>query len=369
MFHKAPTHKIISAMLLAAGFLLNTAPVSACTGIMLKTIDNSIVHGRTLEFAVPLDTSIAVIPRGYRFIGQTPMGAGMQYTSKYAALGMIAFKDPNILDGINEKGLAVGVFYFPGFAEYTPVSANNKQIALSPADFPNWILTQFASIPELRKAIENNQVVVTPTLIPGWGPQVQPFHYVAYDKSGMSIAIEPVNGKLVVHDNPFGVMTNSPTFDWHMTNFRNYITLSPNNIPELKVAGQVFTQLGQGNGMFGLPGDYTPPSRFIRAAMFSTNSAPSKTVEDGIKQVFHILNNFDIPLGVARETTSDVVQSDYTMLTAARDPQNLIYYYKSYDDQTIRMVQLNKFDLNARAIKLYNAKSKQTFVNISDKLK
>lgn len=52
----------------------------------------------------------------------------------------MAFKDPNILDGINEKGLAVGVFYFPGFAQYTPVSANNKQIALSPADFPNWML-------------------------------------------------------------------------------------------------------------------------------------------------------------------------------------------------------------------------------------
>lgn len=184
----------------------------------------------------------------------------------------------------------------------------------------------------------------------------------------MSLVIEPVNGKLVLHDNPFGVMTNSPTFDWHMTNFRNYITLSPNNVPKRTVNGQIFAELGQGNGMFGLPGDYTPPSRFIRAALFSTNTIPSKTIEAGIKQVFHILNNFDIPLGVARETTNDVVQSDYTLLTAARDPQNLVYYYKSYDDQTIKMVQLNKFDLNARTIKLYNTKSTQTFVNISDKL-
>ena len=82
------------------------------------------------------------------------------------------------------------------------------------------------------------------------------------------------------------------------------------------------------------------------------------------------LNKYFISLiGVARETSNDVVQSDYTMLTAARDPQNLAYYYKSYDDQTIRMIQLNKFDLNAKAIKFYNTKSKQTFVNISDKLK
>lgn len=87
MFYKNHTHTIISAMLLAGLFLLHASTATACTGIMLKTIDNSIVHGRTLEFGVPLDTSIAVIPRGYRFVGQTPIGAGMPYAAKYAALG------------------------------------------------------------------------------------------------------------------------------------------------------------------------------------------------------------------------------------------------------------------------------------------
>jgi hypothetical protein len=40
-----------------------------------------------------------------------------------------------------------------------------------------------------------------------------------------SIAVEPVDGTLKVTDAPLGVMTNAPTYDWHMTNLDNYINL------------------------------------------------------------------------------------------------------------------------------------------------
>jgi choloylglycine hydrolase len=340
-----------------------------CTGIMLKTKDGAIVHGRTVEFGTVIDTSIVVVPRGYAFVGQTPKGDGLKYAAKYAAIGAIAFTDVKLLDGLNEAGLAVGAFYFPTFAEYTPVTPDNQKKGLSPNDFPNWLLTQFASVDEVRRAIENEDVVVTPTVLEGWGPETPPFHYVVYDKTGASIVIEPVGGRLVVHDNPLGVMTNSPTFDWHMTNLRNYISLNPRNVPPIKIAGETFKQLGQGSGMLGLPGDFTPPARFVRAAVFSATAIPSETAEQGIEQVFHILNNFDIPVGVAREESHGVMHTDYTMLTTARDPQSLRYYYKSYDDQTIRLVDLKQFDLDAKTIKMLTTKSKQPLVDMSDQIK
>lgn len=213
------------------------------------------------------------------------------------------------------------------------------------------------------------EVVITPTVLEGWGSETPPFHRVVYDKTGASIVIEPVGGKLVVHDNPLGVMSNSPTFDWHMTNLRNYIALNPRNVPPIKVAGETFKQLGQGSGMLGLPGDFTPPSRFVRAAVFSATAIPSDTAEKGIEQVFHILNNFDIPVGVAREESEGVMHTDYTMLTMGRDPKNMRYYYKSYDDQTIRMVDPKQFDLDAKTIKMLNTKSKQPMVDMSDQFK
>jgi hypothetical protein len=51
----------------------------------------------------------------------------------------------------------------------------------------------------------------------------------------------------------------------------------------------------------------------------------------------------------AREEHDGVIHSDYTILTTARDLQALKYYWKTYDDQTIRSVDLNALDPNAKA--------------------
>lgn len=196
-----------------------------------------------------------------------------------------------------------------------------------------------------------------------------PFHYVVYDRTGASIVIEPIGGKLIVHENPLGVVTNSPTFDWHMTNLRNYITLNPNNVPEGKIGKLELQAFGMGNGMFGLPGDFSPPSRFVRAAIFSANAIPSDNADEGIEHVFHILNNFDIPKGIGRSYDDGSLEADYTILTTAKDSLNLRYYYKTYDDQTIRMVDMKQLDLDAKDIQKFPIVSEQPIVDMSSKLK
>jgi choloylglycine hydrolase len=349
-----PRRNLLLAVIITGvlGVFGSTRDLQGCTGIMLTNVDASIVHGRTLEFGMEIKSNIAVIPRGYRFVGKTPRGDGITYEAKYAVVGLRTFKDQGVQDGLNEAGLAAGAFYFPTFTQYTEVTPKNQAKAMSATDFPNWILTQFATVGEVRAAIEAGVAVVGPTVVPGWGPTAPPLHYIVYDKTGASLVIEPVGGKLVMHDNPIGVLTNSPPFEWHMINLRNYIALSPRNVPPVKIDGITLQQLGQGGGMLGLPGDFTPPSRFVRAAVFSTTAIPSRDAEEGVKQVFHILNQFDIPVGVARNVEKDgTILSDYTQVTMVRDPQALRYYYRTYDDQTIRMVDLRKFDLNAKELK------------------
>lgn len=349
--------------------LVFMSQVIACTGIQIKTIEGVPVSGRTLEFGIFFETSIIVVPRGYEFVGKTKHGDGKKWKAKYASVGVIIADNEVILDGINEKGLSVGSFYFPGFAGYSVTTAENQSISMSSSDITQWIVSQFATVDEVRAAIENGEVAISSVLTPGFPPQVQPFHFVVYDKTGKSLVIEPLDGKLKLYDNPLGVMTNSPTFDWHMINLRNYVALNPNNVAPVTISGKTLKQLGQGSGMLGLPGDFTPPSRFVRAAVFSATAIPEKNSIKGIQQVFHILNNFDIPVGVAREEHEGVIHSDYTMLTVARDPKNLHYYYKTYDDQTIRMVDLTKFDLNAKQIMKLNTKSEQPIANMTGALK
>lgn len=353
----------LAAMAMTAFVSATTA--EACTGLMLRNSDGTVVHGRTVEFGIPLEMDYAVVPRGYQFVGQTPLGDGKTWTSKYGAAGVIVFGNLGIMDGINEKGLAIGAFYFPTEAKYTPTTAANQKQSMSAVDFSNWILTSFANVDEVRAAIEAGEAVVAPTLLPGWPKQVQPFHWIVYDKSGKALVIEPIDGKLVLYDNPLGTFTNSPTFDWHMTNLRNYIALNPRDVPPVKIDGETFQSFGMGDGMLGLPGDYTPPSRFVRAAVFSQTALKAPNSEKGVFTGFHLLNNFDIPVGAVRAKENGQSAADQTLLTTMRDPQNLRLYFKTYDDQTVRMVDLNAFDLDAKVVKQIPTKGQQTVIDAS----
>lgn len=86
-----------------------------------------------------------------------------------------------------------------------------------------------------------------------------------------------------------------------MTNLRNYLNFSLVNVPPVQIGSVKLDGFGQGTGMLGLPGDFTPPSRFVRAVAFSTSVLPSKTGNEAVLQAFKILNAFDIPKGAARE--------------------------------------------------------------------
>lgn len=341
--------------------------MEACTGIKLIAKDGALIHGRTLEFGVVVDITAAVIPRGYFFKGTTPNGPGLEYKSKYGVVGAIAFGDPALMDGMNEKGLAVGTFYFPGYSAYSKITPENQSKALSPVEFPNWILTQFATIEEVKAAI--NDVVIAPTITKSWGPTPAPFHYIVYDKAGNCLVIEPIDGKLVTYNNKLGVFTNSPTFDWHTTNLRNYLNLTPFNAEPVTINGVTLHPFGQGSGMVGMPGDFTPPSRFVRAAIFSSTAQPSENANTAVFQMFHILNQFDIPVGVAREKVGDVVYSDSTQLTCVRDPQSLKYYFRSYDNQDIQYVDLNQFDLDAKDMKTLRVSGDSKAKDISGLIK
>ena len=347
--------------------ILSTILLVACTGILIQAEDQSTVNGRTAEFGIDLDMSLAVIPRGYSFVGNTPSGNGMKYISKYAAVGIYCFEDPVLMDGMNEKGLVAAAFYFPGYANYSNVTRENQAIALSPIDFPNWILSQFATIEEVIEALKT--VVIAPTILKNWGEAAPPMHYVVYDKSGRSIVIEPLDGTLKIYENELGVITNSPTFDWHLTNLSNYINLTPLNVGSHPLSNLKLSPFGQGTGMLGLPGDFTPPSRFVRAAFFTAAAASSKNSDEALDQTFHILNQFDIPLGAVRETDQGKIFYDYTLATSVKNTKTLQYFFRSYKDQSIQYIDLHQFNLNAKTIKSMKVQEKQKTYDVSSMLK
>lgn len=341
----------------------NVQPVAACTGIRIKPKDGSIVVGRTLEFAADLESNVVVIPRAMEFVGTAPGDKpGVRWTSKYGCAGANAFGIPIIMDGLNEKGLAAAIFYFPGYAKYQKVTEADIGKTIAPWELPIYLLTTCASVDEAAEAAK--KVVVDNVIQKNMGG-VPPMHYIISDAGGHCAVIEYVNGELKIHNNPLGVVTNAPTFDWHVTNLRNYINLTVTNVPPVDIDGIKFTGLGQGSGMLGLPGDFTPPSRFVRAVAFSQSALPVATARDGVLQAFHILNQFDIPKGAARGTDNGKQLSDYTMWTSVSDLTNPCYYFRTFDNSRIRKVDLKQLDFNAGAVKTISMAGPEVIEDLS----
>ena len=338
---------VAASALLAA--LVAVAPMAeACTSLLLRTATGGAVYGRTMEFGFDLKSEAIVIPRGYALTATGADGKpGRAWSTKYAAVGLNGFGQPALTDGMNEKGLAGGMLYFPGYAGYADPTATDPAKAMAPWDFLGFVLTNFATVDEVKAALAD--VAIIDVTEPGLGI-VPPLHYTLHDATGASIVVEPVGGELKVYDNPLGVMTNSPTFDWHLTNLSNYVKLTDVNAEPMSVAGLKIPPLGQGSGLLGMPGDATPPSRFLRALGYVLSANKVADGAPAVRLTEHIINNFDIPRGWIKNGPGETGPLEYTQWSSIADLGQRMYYVKTYEDQTLRGIDLMSFDLDAKAI-------------------
>jgi choloylglycine hydrolase len=127
------------------------APIAqACTGIRLIAKDRGVVAART--------------PAGTTLTGTLPDGGkGISYQSKYGFVGANAEGLTAIVDGINERGLYVGLFYFPGYASYADATKDNAARAMAPHEYANWLLGNFSSVEEVKANFD--KVVLVPTVL------------------------------------------------------------------------------------------------------------------------------------------------------------------------------------------------------------
>ena len=320
-----------------------------------------------MEFGNVLPPVIVAIPKGAVQTGMTPSGApGLKWKAKYAAVGMGMQGNDLLADGVNEQGLASGLFYHPGYAKYAESQPGDENRVIAPFQLISFLLTTCATVEDARAALE--QIVVAPTEFKDMG-EAPPIHAIVRDASGGAIVVEFLNGKTVIYDNPVGVITNDPTFDWHLTNLSNYIHLSPTNVPPIKEGDLEMSQLGQGSGLLGLPGDYTPPSRFVRAVAFTQSADKPESAVDAVNTAFHILDSFDIVKGVVRASRGESGPADFTQWTSAADMKAGRYYFKTYANPQIRVVDLKNLDLSAGTVlHLPIDDTQPTFEDVTTKL-
>lgn len=346
---------LLKLTIATTALLVQPIAANACTSFVLTTTDEKHMYGRTMEFGQLLPTKIGMIPRGYKYQSVIDGNPGYSWTGSVAVIGARVFSGTTMVDGINEYGLTGGILYFPGFAGYkNPAkSASDRTQELSQIDFLTWVLSNFKTVEEVKANLDKISLVGTynDTI-----KVIPPVHYTLHDAAGFSIVIEPVDGELKVYDNPYTVLTNSPSFEWHVQNIRNYINLSPYNIGTTEILGQELSPFGQGSGLLGVPGDPTSPSRFIRAIGFISTIDAAELNKDRLVTTEHVLNNFDIPKGFVRPAISPVQQededSDYTQWSVIADLEEKLYYIKTYENQTLFKISFDDFDVSGTEMKL-----------------
>jgi choloylglycine hydrolase len=338
--------------IISAAVSVSPLCAQACTDFKLTAKDGTVLITRSMEFGADLQSNLRSSPRERQFATTTPNNKpGLGWKSTYGYLYVDGFTIDAAFDGINETGLSFEYLYLPGETQYQAIPAGKDNQAIPYSNFGDWVLGNFKSVDEVKQALAN--IYVSNQVIPQIGNAVLPAHAAIHDASGKGIVVEFYNNKINVYDN-IGVMTNSPKYDWQVTNLRNYINLSPIN-PSPVVAGKfTFPSTGQGAGSTGLPGDASPPSRFVKTSFMVNYVYPAKNADEALNTAEHIINNVDLPAGYVRSVENGQTSTDTTQWVVFKDLTHKVMYYRTYNDMTLRQVSMDKVDFskNAKPLKM-----------------
>ena len=274
--------------------------------------DQGVVVGRTMEFSIPFKTYVVTEPAGIKFKAHDlpnckdtmTFGASHSVIKTQGWLGNVFLN--STFGGINSAGLSASLLYYKIFAEYLDsnyITGEECLNSISQNQVPEYILAKYDSVLQLKHDLEHNAF---PSV---WGlvslGRIQPLHYSIIDKNGEALVLEYTKGKgRKFFNNTIGVMTNSPPFDWHMNNLRNYphLTNEDHKPYTYDYRGEKMTAScpGAGIGLLGLPGDYSSPSRFVRAATLLKLIRKPKTTREAIIQTIHLINAADLTKGLVK---------------------------------------------------------------------
>lgn len=309
-----------------------------CTAITYKTADH--YFGRTLDLEHCYRETVTVAPRKFQFSFREVDHIG----DHYSIIGMATVQDgyPLYYDAANECGLAIAGLSFPGNAHYFPREAGKDNI--TPFEFIPFVLSRCKNTQEARILLSKINLcnIDFSSDLP-----LSPLHWIISDREG-ALTVESVKDGLKIYENPVGVLTNNPEFDYHMTHLCDFMNLTclP---PENRFGNITLLPYSKGMGAMGLPGDLSSASRFVRAAFIKLNSVCGNAESESISQFFHILGSVEQHRGCARSGDGEC---NITQYTSCINTDKGIYYYTTYENSCISAVDMYNCDL--KGDKLYN---------------
>ena len=318
-----------------------------CTAITYKTQVQ--YFGRNLDLECSYGEAVTITPRQFPFFFRKTA----PLTRHYAIIGMahIAEGYPLYYDAVNEAGVAMAGLNFPDNACYYPEATEQDNIA--PFEFIPWVLSQCASLAQVRRLLHRTNLTAIPFSA---DLPLTPLHWMIADTIG-SITVEPMENGLRIYDNPVGVLTNNPPFDFQLMQLRSFLTLSREPAENTFAHGLDLQPYSRGMGAMGLPGDLSSASRFVRAAFTRLNSVSGTGEKESISQFFHILDSVAQPRGCVHLGRGAY---ECTLYTSCCNLDRGTYYYTTYENRQITAVDLHCGDPEASSLTTYPLRATQS---------
>ena len=144
---------------------------------------------------------------------------------------------------------------FPDNAVYQ----KEKKGMFNPASFEliPWILGRCSSVEEAEALLKNTNITGDAFSL---AMPPAPLHWMLADRC-RCLVLEPVGTGLNILENPIGVLTNNPPFEYHRWNLSQYMNLQAAPAVNRFAGGLKLKPCSQGVGAAGLPGDASSVSR------------------------------------------------------------------------------------------------------------
>ncbi|MBQ9765362.1 MAG: choloylglycine hydrolase [Lachnospiraceae bacterium] len=317
-----------------------------CTAITYKT--KSHYFGRNLDLEYSYNESVTITPREYE-IRFSEMGVLAKH---YAIIGMAYVVDdyPLYYDATNEEGLSMAALNFVGNAIYRQSMVGQDNVAAY--ELIAWVLSQCKNVEEAKNLL--SRINITANKFNEELPVAQ-LHFIISDRE-KSITLESLKEGIRIYDNPVGVLTNNPPFDYQMFNLNNYMSISKDKPINNFSKELMLEEYSRGMGAMGLPGDWSSLSRFVRATFAKLNSVSGDSEEDSVSQFFHILGTAEQPKGLVRMEEN---RYQFTIYSSCCNTDKGIYYYKTYDNSAIIAIDMHKENLDSKELINFKLVEKQ----------
>lgn len=311
-----------------------------CTCIDFQTKDH--YFGRNLDLEYRFEEKVVITPRNYGF----ELKNGSVIRTSHAMIGMASLRDcyPLYAEATNEKGLSMAGLNFPVSARFG--APDPSKLNLTPYELIPYFLGLYATVAQIRPILSDLNITDIPLAedLP-----VATLHWMISDDTECIIVEQTAEG-LKVYDNPVGVLTNEPPFYYHLSHLNSYMNLTP-CYGENRFSDKLnLQQYGMGIGAFGLPGDASPTSRFVRAAFSKFNSDCADSEKDSVTQFFHILDSVSVVKGT---TLTKAGLDELTLYSCCTNTTRGIYYYRTYHNSQITAIRMTEKEKCRRTLSIY----------------